>query len=649
MLKVFRDNLKYLSWILWAVIALFVLFVFVDFGSGLGQQGQPTATAARVGGEAVTLEEFQRQYQQLERLYRQVYGEQFTPELAKQIRLPIQALDRAVNEKILLAEAERLGIEVTDTELRDSILALDVFKDEKGRFIGQEKYAEILRANQMNIASFERDMRRDLMMQKLNNILMANVYVGDDEVERAYRDQVERAKIRYVQLPRNRFLQGAEIPRNELTSYFEAHKDEYRLPEQREGAYLLVDSAKLAGQVQVSDQDLQAYYQEHRDEFSQEEQVRARHILVNVNDQRPDEQARQRAEEAKKRIAGGADFAAVAREFSEDQASKESGGDLGYFGRNRMVKEFEEAAFGAAPGQLVGPVKSSFGYHLLEVTDKRPGGVRPFAEVRDSIRARLASERVQQTAETRARELAGRLAKEKPQNAEALEAIARENPALTFARTGKFGERDPVTGIGISAPFSTAAFGLEKGQVSEPVQVPRGWALFYLQEIHEPRTPELSEVEPRVRLAVANQKQQKMAMERLQQVRREVAAGKAFDQAASELGLEVKETEEFGGEGSVPGIGYNPELAKAALALKAGQVGGPVADAQGALLFQVTERKDWDRAQYATAKEQTRSRLQQEKLTRLQAALVEQRRRELGVDYDRRLLQEFGMDPSQQS
>jgi len=649
MLKVFRENIKYLSWILWGVIALFILFVFVDFGSGLGQQnGQTGNTAARVGDETVTVAEFQRQYQELEGLYRQIYGEQFTPEVAQQLRLPIQALDRAVNQKILLGEAERLGLAVTDDELRDYILEQQVFQDDKGNFIGEDKYSEILQANRYTVSRFEAESRDQILLQKLANVLQANLYVSDDEVERSYRNEVEKAKIRYVQLPRNRFLQGVEIPQSELASYFEQHKDELKLPEQREAAYLVVDNAKLFGQVTVDDKALQDYYDANQAEFSSEEQVRARHVLVMVNDERTDEAAKARIGEAQRKLQGGTDFAAVSNEYSDDTASKANGGDLGYFGRNRMVKEFEDAAFAAEKGKLVGPVKTSFGYHLLEVTDKRPGGARSFAEVREQIRARLQGEKVQQAAEAKAKELAARLAKEKPKSEADLEAIAKQDPTLTYAQTGKFGQTDAVAGLGQSAPFNLAAFSLKKGEVSEALQLPRGWAVLYVKDVFEPRAPTLAEVEPRVRLAVAQQRQQQETMERLAQAKTALAAGKTLDQVAAELGVAVKESEEFGGEGTIPGIGYNPELTKAALSLQNGQVGGPVADSQGGILFQVSERKAWDPAQFATAKDQTRTRLQQEKLSRYQGALIEKRRRELGVNYDKQLLTELGIEVPQQ-
>jgi peptidyl-prolyl cis-trans isomerase D len=646
MLKVFRDNLKNLAWILWGIIIIFILGLAVQFGGNIRGAGN-TGTAATVGGEAVSMAEFQSEYRQMQSLYRQIYGDQLTPEMEKQMRLPLQALDRAVNQKILMGEARRLGLTVTDTELRDRILKEPVFQDEQGHFVGEERYTQILAANQLSAATFEEEIRRELLLKKLTDALSANLYVGDDEVQRAYREQVERARIRYLQLPRSRFAPEVQVQPAELAGYFQSHKQELRLPEQREAAYLLVDGGKLAGQVKPTAAELRSWYEAHKTEFTQEEQVRARHILVMVNDQRSDEQARQRIDQAKKRIEGGADFAAVAREVSDDPASKGNGGDLGYFGRNKMVKEFEDAAFGAQPGKLVGPVKSSFGYHLLEVTDKRPGGTRSFEEVQEQIRARLAAETAQQLAEAKAKELANRLAKDKPRGVDDLRAVARQNPGVTFAETGKFTAQDPIPGLGFGSAFGSAAFALKKGEVSQPIQLPQGWAVAYLKEIHPPRVPELAEVEPRVRAALAQQKLQQTVMRKLEEARRQMAQGKTLDQVAAELGAEVKQTEEFDGKGTIPGLGYNPELAKAALSLPAGRVGGPVADSQGALLFQVTDHKGWDPKQFASNREQTRAQLLQEKLQRLQAALIEQRRRELNVEYDRQLLEQLGVAPQQ--
>jgi len=642
MLKVFRENIKYLSWILWVVIALFVLFVFVDFGSGIRNRDAAGGRnmAAKVGSHTVTMVDYQRQYQQMEQMYGQLYGGgQLTPEMAKQLQLPLQALNRAVNEQVLLAEAERLGLHVSDEELRDTILQQPGLVDEQGRFIGEDKYAQRLAAAQYTVASFENEVRNELLRNKLMDALRNGIYIGDDEIEKSYREQVEKVKIRYVQLPRAQFQDVQPAPA-EVSTYFEAHKADLKLPEQREGAYLLVEPDRLRDQVKLTDKEMKDYYDQHQDEFKRPEQVQARHILIKVDDHRSDTQAKQEIEKIRQRLAGGADFAKVAGEVSEDTASKVKGGDLGRFGRGQMVKEFEDAAFSAKVGALAGPVKSPFGYHLIQVLDKQPASVVPFEEAKNQIRARLSFTRAGDLAQQKAKSLATQLARDKPKSTEALAALAKTDPGLTFTETGKIGAQDPLPGLGRSPQLSAAAFALKaKGDVTEALQVPRGWAVFYLKDIHEPRVPVLTDVEPRIRQALLVQKQQEAAVQKLKAER---ASGKTLDQIATGLNLQVKESQEMGAQG---GMGLSPDVARAALATEVGKMGDPAPDSQGAVLYEVKERKSWDPIQFAAAKEQTRSTLEQEKLGQLLSALIERRKRELGVEFDRNFLERQGISP----
>jgi peptidyl-prolyl cis-trans isomerase D len=308
-----------------------------------------------------------------------------------------------------------------------------------------------------------------------------------------------------------------------------------------------------------------------------------------------------------------------------------------------MVTEFSDAAFSATPGRLVGPIKSPFGYHLLKVTGRRPAGIQPFAEVREQILGRLAFEKARQMAEAKAKELARRLAAEKPKSGEAVQALAKDNPGVTFTATGKFSQQEPVPGLGMVQAFNGAVFAAKAGDVTGALEIPRGWAVAYVQAVYPAHLAELSEVEQKVRQALVARKQQEKAVEALNQARQEIQRGKSFDQVAAELAVAVKDTPEFSGSGPIPGLGPSPQLIKLALSLPKGQVGGPVADSRGAVLFVVTDRKSWEPAKFAAAKEQTRQTLQQQKLETLLGALLERRKRELGVDYNRKMLESLGI------
>jgi peptidyl-prolyl cis-trans isomerase D len=643
MLKIFRDNLKYLSWVLWVVIAVFIAFVFVDFGGGLSGVNGGRQAAATVGDQQVSYAEFEREYRRLENQYREAFGEQFTPELANQMKLPLQALERLVDQKLLLEEAERLGLEASDHEVREAILGIPGLKDSDGHFVGKATYDRFLRVNGLTPRTFEASVREELILGKLQAIVASSVAVADADVEKAYREQSERASIRFVQVSASRFAAevGALQPA-ELESYFAAHRDEFKLPEQRVVDYLLVDSAKARAKVQLDAADLQRYYQEHLADYTQPEQVRARHILIKVDDKRGAIDAERQLYAARTRIEKGEDFAKVAGEVSEDPASKTRGGDLGYFARGRMIKEFEEAAFGAERNTLIGPIRTSFGFHLIEVLDQRPGGQRPFSEVEGQVRAKLAGERGDAAAQARADELAAKIAAEKLTADGQWQALA-DGDEVSFLTSPPFGKDDVVPGIGRGTAFAGSAFGLQAGQASPVVKVPRGFAILRLKEVKPPRAPELADVEGRVRSAATRAKTVARAVAELTRVRGSLGAGRTLDQAAAELGVTVQESGELGANSTVPGLGAVPAVVQEALKLPAGAIGGPIETPAGAVLFQVAERKTFDPTAFAAVRESTRASLERSEVNRLLGSVLDQKKREQKVNYDRPLLEQFGL------
>lgn len=628
MLKVFRENLKSLHWVLWAVIAVFILLVFVDYGRGTAGLSRPDSSVVKIGDESVTWSEYQFAYQRMEQQYRAIYRDQFSDQLAEQLRR--QALQQLIDEKIMIREARSMGLKVSDDELREAIFETPTFKDENGRFVGDERYAEMLRGGGFTPASYEAQVRDGLLFGKLNQILASNLYVSEQEVEDTYRQQVERASIRYLQLPQARFAQQARATDEELAAYFEENKAEYRMPEQRTIAYLLVEKPRLRNELEFTDEEIEAFYDANRDDFTQEERVRARHILLQINDERSEEQAIEQMNAIRQRILNGEEFAAVAAEVSEDPGSKDRGGDLSYFGRGQMVPDFENAAFGAEVGTLTEPVVSGFGVHLIEVLDKQAGGLQSLDEVRGQVRNRLAADRVDARADELATELLEAARAEGGPSVERLEALANEYPAVRFATTEPFGQQDLIPGIGRANEVVESVFELEIGQLAEEtLRTLRGPAIAMLTDIAAPRTPSLDEVEIRVRQAVEQTRQRELAADALTTAKQRIAAGEiTFDEAAEEFELTVNEGGEVDRNGIVPGLGLNREIADGALALDTGDLGGPVEVPLGVVLYEVTERKRFDVAEFEEQKETTRLATERQKLERLMDAMVQERRRD---------------------
>jgi len=640
-LKYLRDNLKSLKWVLWLVVGVFVLLVFFGWGGYDPSQDRAPEVAATVGDEEIAYEEFYQQYRNLEDFYRQRFGEQFTPELAKQFNLPVQALNLLINQRIMLTEARSIGLRVTDGELRDKILSYPISQNEDGTFVGRDEYRRrIERFVRMPVDEFEATVREELLLEKLDTVLAGTLYVSDAEIEEAYREQAERAKIRFVELPASELSDQVTVDQAAIEAYFADHRSDYELPEQRVVDYLLVDTVKLRQEIEIPEAELEAYYDDHPEDFTREEQVIARHILRKLGPDQPDAEVRSEVEDIRRRIEAGEDFAALAQELSEDEGSASRGGSLGSFGRGQMVPAFEKAAFEATVGELVGPVRTDFGYHLIQVQRHMPGGVQPFAEVRPAVRARLVNERVNEIAEEKARDLAQRIAAAELTEVDELRALAEEE-GLTLETTEPFGRGDNIAGIGRAIEFTAAAFELEPGAVSEAIKIPRGWAILRLGEVREPRLQELAEVEVEVRQAVERAQQKEAALARLDEARMAIEVGASLEALAAELGLEIRESNEFGRRGQITGLGANREVIDAALALEVGQLGGPVESAQGAVLFEVQERKRFDAAEFEEAKASTRLAEEQQRLNQLKASIVEMRRRDTPPTYNPRVMELF--------
>ena len=634
MLQVLRDSMKYLAWILWVVIGIFVLFVFVDFGRGQRYaSGSPTAAAATVGGQPITRMEYEREKQRLEDRMREQLGQQYSEDLVKQLRLPQQALNQLVSNKILLAEAHDLDLDVSDRELRRYIVSLPVFQDSEGKFIGAERYPLMVRRLGYTPETFETAIREQLMMQRLTSALRGSVVVSDKEVENRYREQNEKVKLRYLTVPFAASGGQVQVSDADLQRYFDAHREQFRLGEQRLADYLLVDQSKLEQSIAPTDAELRDYYGEHQQEYAQPEQVHARHILVKTEEE---------AATAKKRLAAGEDFAKVAAAMSTDTSNAKSGGDLGWFGRGRMVPPFEQAAFGAPIGQVVGPVKTEFGYHLIQVQEKRAASTTAFEEVKQAVRTRLAAERAEQQAEEKAKTYAADLAKAGANARQKMQELSTQ-PGVEIGKTEAFSRQGVVAPLGSAPALNAAAFALQKGGVSAPLRTPRGWVVLQVAEVKPPRLPALAEVREAVRRGAEQDKQREQAFARLAEARAKAGAGAALDAVAAQLGVGVQDSPEFGRGGAIPGLGYAPDLVKAAMEQPVGAVAGPVTVAGSAVLYQVSAKTGFDPAQFAQQKDSLRAQLEQEQVGALFASLINERKQRLGVTYDPKLIEELGM------
>src|SRR3954464_10996174 len=449
MLDRMRRHRDWLKWSLGLVCVAFVLFYIPDFLRGSGADAASGDSIARVAGHDITAGEFRRTYQAQLQAYRSAYGGQMSDQLLKQLGIEQQILQQMVDERAALAEAERVGIKVSDEEVRQRIFAMPAFQ-ENGGFIGEARYQQLLRMQRPPLVAseFEDNIRHGLAVEKLRGSLTDWLSVNDADLEKETRRRNDKVKLAVVSFTADSFRTQVNASDTEVSSYFEAHKSDFKIPEKRKIRYLLIDVEALKAKTVVPAADIEREYNNNSEQYTTPEQVRASHILLKTEG-KDDAAVKAKAEALLKQARGGADFADLAKKNSEDEASAKNGGDLDYFGRGRMVPEFDQVVFAMKPGDISDVVKSQFGYHIIKLVDKKPATVRTLPEVRQQIVDQLSNEMAQALVADLGQTIAGEISS--PADLDK----AAQKHGLTVQESGFFARDEPILTLG-AAPDAVA-------------------------------------------------------------------------------------------------------------------------------------------------------------------------------------------------
>jgi peptidyl-prolyl cis-trans isomerase D len=641
MLKTMRNSFHHLKWTLFAVIAVFILgFVF---WSGGPSQDPASQVVAKVGNERITAVEFDRQYRAQVERYRQMYQGNFSPELERALDLPKNVLDSMIERMLRLEAAQRMNLSVSDKELAEKIVTLPFFQ-EAGQFIGREKYERMLRGNGISPERFEEELREDLLLQKYGDLVKASVVVPESELLREYAARNDKATIEYILVPAGRIESNAQPTDADLQQFLDKHKDRYRTPVQRRIKYLLADKAKIRQKIKPSEADLTAEYEKRKDSLSVPEQVQASHILISVKPDGgtdADAVAKARAETIAARAKlPGADFAKLANENTDDPSGKGQGGKLPAFSHGQMVPEFESAAFSMEPGEVRGPVKSQFGYHIIKLEAKTPARTRSFPEARGMLAADLTERQATGELDREAKELSEKLKTMTGASDDDLRKL--QNDTITFNTTEWTARGDAIPGIGANQKFSDEAWTTAVGKVSaNPVTTPRGIAFLKPSEERAAGLPPFSELKARLEQEWKAERREKDAMAQLEPAVKELSTGATLTALATRYGTDVKTTTEFGPSGPVPDLGQAPGLAEAVFKTPQGQAGPPVSVPAGFVLFRVLTRTEGDRNAFQTQKAELADSLRTREAERLTRAYLAQERAARKVEVNEALLSSF--------
>jgi peptidyl-prolyl cis-trans isomerase D len=604
MLNIMRKHAG--SWLIKVLLgAIVVVFIFWGVGSF---RSRKASRVAMVNDELITVEEYQRFYNDLIEQYRQRFGASLNDQLIEMLQLKKQALDQLVSQRLILKEAEKLGFRVADEELVDQIARTPAFQA-NGAF-DSRRYRSLLSQIHMSAEEFEQGQKRQMVMDKLRDFIIDGVKVSDDEAWQWYAHENETIDLQYVLFSADRY-QEIMADSAEIAAYFDKNKDRYKTEPRARVQYLYFDPETFKGKVGVSQDEVREYYEGHPEEFETEKTVEARHILFKAQegaDEAAAQKQKEKALEILKMSREGKDFAKLAQTYSEDPA-KDKGGYLGTFKRGAMVKPFADQAFSMKAGDISEPVRTRFGWHIIKVEKVNEAHTESLEAATPKIMNQLFSARAKSLAYDRAEEVY-----DSSFDAENLSKVA-ESQKLNLIATEFFTAQGPQTGIVNRSEFASAAFALQPMEISEVQDLGDGYYILQMIEKKDSEIPELAVVSDRVKADVIAQKQSEKAQLDAKALLSALKEGQALEAAAKTYGLSPKQTGYFKRNGQIPEIGQEEAVSAAGfgLTLKKALPEDVIQGSKGIYVIRLADRKAPDAAGFESQKENLRRKLEDQK------------------------------------
>ena len=623
-----------LSGILLVICAAMVI-TFIPGGLTSELTGQPgKGVVAKVDGSEISSDEVRQTARQMAQQDAQRYGEmaqKLMPFLIQQET--IRAVDQMIDRQALLSAARRMGLRVSPEEVKDELqhgrYAATFFPG--GNFIGQVEYEEMLQRANLTAPKFEQSVGDDILLTKLQALISGSASASENEIHSQFMKDNSKVKFEYAVLKQDDLRKGLHPTDEELKAFYETHKGSYAnsVPEKRKVKYAIVETGKAAADVQVTSDDLRTYYDQHRDQYRKPEQVKVSHILIKTPLPGPDgkvdekgvAEARHRAEDLLQQLKSGAKLEDLAKKYSEDTGSAKQGGSLGWIGKGQTVPEFEKTAFSLSKGQMSDLVKSSYGFHIIRVDDKREAHVRTLDEVKPEIEPVIKHQKGQQIAQKKADALM------KQARTQGLDAAAATLgvPVIT---SDFFSRKDNLPGLGPANQFMDAVFASAENSPPDMAPASQGITVFQLLGVKPASTPTFEEIRSRVEDEFKNERSSTLLSQKVQELSDRAKAEHDLKRAAKELGATVKTSDFVLPDGQVPDVGSMSGQAAVAFTMKPGEISGPISSGANAVVLSVLENQQPSDADFTAKRDQIRDQLllgkQEERFKLFVSSLVDE-------------------------
>jgi peptidyl-prolyl cis-trans isomerase D len=519
-----------------------------------------------------------------------------------------------VQQQVMLAEAARLGIQATDADVAD-FLHRGSFGDvlfPNGQFIGQENYARLVseRAN-LSVKEFEAEIKQEIAIRRLESLITAGVTVGDNEVRDAYRKQNIKIKFDYAVIASDDLRKQINPSDSDLEAFFKQNAARYAqaVPEERKISYFAFTPNELPGGLpQPSQQEIQQYYTAHQKEYEVPEQSKARHILIKVAqgaDAKTDAAAKAKAEGLLKQIQGGANFADLAKKNSDDPGSKDSGGELGFAQRGRMVPEFDKAIFTQKIGDSA-IVKTQFGYHIVQVEELQTAHAQQLNEVLPTIQATLIRQKAAQAQENFAHALTSEAIKN------GLQQTANAHH-LQLVTTPFVGAQGMIATLPDGSGVISKVFQSKKGDPAQFAPTGEGYAIFQVVDIAAAHAPNFADWKSHVDDDYRTDKLPALLNQKTQELADKAKQMNDLAKAAKEVGATVKTSDLVGESGQVPDFGQVGQVAPQLFDLANGSISGPINAGRTGVVAKIVDKQEPSADEISKNLDSTRDKLLEER------------------------------------
>jgi len=584
--------------VLLGAVALSML-VYLIPGAGAPMGNRNDQVVAEIGPEALTVSEMEVAIRNA------TGGRQVAPEVLAAI-LP-QIVERAITDRAMAYEAQRLGFKVSDKDLATTIRSLGQIGD-----LPPQQYRQYIEQNMnQTVQQFENNFRLRLFSEDIANLSREGVYVSPAEVEAEYRKRNEMVKIEYIAFDPTKLTGEVKPTPQQLKDYFDKNKNLFNMPETRNVELLVADQTKVAESITVPDVQIQSYYNSHRDQYRTKERVKVRDILVSILNKQPDEipKLKAKAEDVLKQIKAGGDFAKLAEKYSDDKTNASKGGDLGWIQRGQMVPEVEQVTFGLKPGQTSDVISTNYGFQIVQVQEKEEGHQRSLDDAKGEIVALLKNQTVSDRMQSLADQAHAELVKA-PQDAQQI--ATKLGLLLVNVDNYKTGETLPE--LGNDAQVSGAITGMQKGGVSDVMQSGEKLVIAEVTKVTPMRPAQFEEVEAQVRDRFGKEKAVEVAAEKSKKAAEiEKSNGGNLAAAAKAVGLEVKTTAPFNRNGAAEGLGDARYLGDA-FEKPVGSVIGPLNVGTQTVIAKIIDRTPADMSKLAEQRDMIVDQLKSKKV-----------------------------------